>query len=78
MTQMRLNLNFPPQLMLYTTLQQLTLTQYLERYNVLCPAFTGEVDLSEFTPAERFADFEVVECPPGAGFGSVIFLIAFG
>jgi len=74
MTQMRLDLNLPPQLMLYTTLQQLTLTQYLERYNVFCSAFTGEVDLSEFTTAERLADFEVVECPSCTGFGGVIFI----
>ena len=77
MTQMRLNLNLPPQLMLHTTLQQLTLTQHLERDNVLCPTFTGEVDLSEFAPAEWLADFKVVECPSCAGFGGVVF-VAFG
>ena len=77
MTQMRLNLNLPPQLMLHTTLQQLTLTQHLERDNVLCPTFTGEVDLAEFAPAEWLADFKVVECPSCAGFGGVVF-VAFG
>ena len=75
MTQMRLNLNLPPKLMLHSTLQQLTLTQYLERNNILCSTLTSEVDLAKFAPPERFADFKVIECPSCSGLGGVFFVV---
>jgi hypothetical protein len=45
--------------------------------NVFGASFARQVDFAEFTPAEGFADFKVVERPSGACFGG-LFLFGLG
>ena len=78
MTQMRLNLNLPPKLMLHSTLQQLTLTQYLERNNILCSTLTSEVDLAKLSSPEWLSDFEILKRPSSPGLGGLVHCIIVG
>jgi hypothetical protein len=67
MSQMCLNLNLPPQLMLDGGTKELPLLQDLDGHNELCAFLTGKVDGAEFPTPQLAANVEVVEGPDAVG-----------
>ena len=58
-SQMRLNFNLAPQLVLHSGLSKLRFEQDLESYNVMTFFLTSQIHIAKLSTPERFADIKV-------------------
>ena len=61
---MRLNFNFPAQLVLNLRFLKLGLEEDFQRHDVFTLLFPCEINVSEFPLAKRSSDVEIIEGPP--------------
>ena len=62
-SQMRLYLNFSPQLVFHIRFQQLLLVQHLQCHYELRFLLSRQVDMSKLSPSEWFSNFKVIDGP---------------
>jgi len=62
-SQVGLDFNFSPQLVLHLSLLELGLEEDLQGHNVLTGLLPGEVDVTKFTLSQRTTDVEVLQFP---------------
>ena len=61
MSQVRLDLDLPSQLVLHVRLLELVLEQHFQRDDVLALLLARQVDVTELTAPERLTDVEIAQ-----------------